>query len=99
MAALVSLAQAKAHLRIDSDAANTDVQFKVEQASAIILAYLAATVDPGWTVDTAPVNVQSAVLLMLGHLYEHRGDNMAPDAETWAAIRTLLVTLKTPAVA
>lgn len=99
MAALVTLRQAKDHLRIDADGQDNDIMLKVLQASAIVQTYLKAQGDPTWTDLTAPGNVQAAVLLMLGHLYEHRGDNLAPDGAVWDAVGRLLVGLRDPALA
>lgn len=48
----------------------------------------------------APARIQSAVLLMLTHLHEHRGDDdMAIDAALWEAIRRLLERDRDPALA
>jgi hypothetical protein len=52
-----------------------------------------------WTPDTAPGQVQSATLLMLGHLYEHRGDDPDTDDKLWAAIDRLLMRSRDPAYA
>lgn len=54
---------------------------------------------PVWTESTVPGPVQSAVLLMLGHLYEHRGDELASDENLWLAISRLLMRLRDPALA
>jgi gp6-like head-tail connector protein len=98
MAALVTLTQAKSHLR-DPDAAKADLELKIEQASAIILDYLKGEADPAWDEDTVPMPVQAATLLMLGHLYEHRGDDMTPDDVVWNAIGRLLCRFRDPALA
>jgi hypothetical protein len=171
--ALVTLAYAKAHLRIpaDDNAHNDDVSIKAEQASAIILDYLKSrinnrstivsssvasptlittlaahtylngntvtitghagstpdlngswtisnvtsttftipvavtvagtggTASVSWTYVTVPVHVQAAVLLMLTHLYEHRGDDQKADADVWLAIERLLIRSRDPAFA
>lgn len=168
--ALVTLQQAKDHLRITDDDHNTDVALKADQASAIILDYLKTrsntiasisvanptvittetphSLTTGWSVViagttttptvngtqvvtvtspttfTVPVNVtagqadvagtitlvpwtngtvpgpvQSATLLMLGHLYEQRGDDMKTDSDLWEAIGRLLCRLRDPALA
>jgi hypothetical protein len=171
MAALVSMEQAKDHLRITSDDHNADIQLKVELASAIILDYLkdranntiailsssvasptvlttdgshtfvngqtavitgdvdgvptingswvisnvlgssftiplavtvassGATATVVWDDSTAPGPVQAATLLMLTHLYEHRGDDQKSDTDLWFAIERLLMRSRDPAFA
>lgn len=61
----------------------------------------AGTVSTPVLNDTnVPARIQSAVLLMLTHLYEHRGDDdMAIDANLWEAIRRLLERDRDPALA
>lgn len=171
MAALVSLQQAKDHLRIpDEYAADADINQKVDDATAIVLDYLRTrTVDiesisianptviatslphgltsgvaysilgttttptvnglqtvtvltpttftvpvnvtvgqsdvagtigtPGWTDITVPGNVRAAILLVLTHLHENRGDDMRLDDAFWASMGRLLVRFRDPAVA
>lgn len=61
---------------------------------------VAGTVGPPvWTDATVPGRVQQSVLLMLTHLYEHRGDDMGGDASTWDAIERLLIRSRDPALA
>lgn len=55
--------------------------------------------SPAWTDSTAPQPVQSAILLMLTHLYENRGDNMQLDESLWKAVDRLLVRSRDPALA
>jgi hypothetical protein len=94
MAALVTLAAAKAHLRIDTpdgDPGDVALQTKLDQASALVLDRCNATawfraITPTWTVETVPAGVQAAIDTMVTHLWEHRGDDMAPDADVWAAV-------------
>jgi Phage gp6-like head-tail connector protein len=103
---LVSLALAKQHLRITDDLHDADVQSKADQASAIVIDYLKRAADaPPWDETSVPPPVQAGVLLMLTHLYEHRGDDMAPslrgdtpDADLWEALGRLLVRFRDPAL-
>lgn len=48
---------------------------------------------------TVPKAAQAATLLVLTHLYEHRGDDMAPDQNLWDAITRLLSMYRDPALA
>ena len=104
----VSLAEAKAHLRITDNDHDPEVQATADRAVAVILDYVAKgrTRFPDPTVP-APLTpdgliVQSAALDFLGSLYEHRGDDYGintPDAEVWQAIRRKLARLRNPAFA
>lgn len=99
MATVVTLAQAKTHLRITDTDHDADIQAKVDQADGIIRNYLKSQNDAAWTDETAPKAVQSATLLMVGHLFEHRGDDMDPDESLWKAIERLLMRYRDPALA
>ena len=102
-AALVSLTQAKAHLRITLpalDPGDVDIQLKLDQAEAIILDYLAEFVDAAWVSPaTAPGMVSASILLVLTDLYEHRGDDMTLSEKTWEAVARLLARSRNPALA
>ena len=87
---LVTLAQAKAHLRIDTldlappDALDADLALKLLQAEAIILDYLKIpeTSPPYWADETdVPPLVQAAILFQLGELYRFRGDDTSQFAD------------------
>jgi hypothetical protein len=99
MATLVTLAQAKTHLRITDADHDVDIQAKVDQADGIIRNYLKAQNVAAWDETTAPKAVQAAALLMVGHLFEHRGDDMEPDETLWKAIERLLIRYRDPALA
>lgn len=95
-AVLVTLTQAKAHLHITmpaGDPGDADIQFKLDQAEAIILDYLKGAKGQAvnWTdPTTAPGPVTAAILLMLARLFEQRGDDEEKDEALWAAIDRLL---------
>jgi hypothetical protein len=102
---LVSFEDAKAHLQIRDTTHDTDVFAKLTQASAIIRDYLKDRNDAAWTETTAPGPVQAATLILLGNLYEHRGDDFAlkgdaaNDVLAWEVIGRLLVRFRDPALA
>ena len=94
-AKLVTLTQAKAHLQItlpDGDPGDTEIQDTLNAAEAIILTYLKdAKGAADWTDPTStPGPVVQAIKLMLGQLYEHRGDDDTDYAEFWHRIDLLL---------
>ena len=102
-AVLVSLQEAKDHLRITTaalDPGDTDIQAKLDQAEAIIIRYLKSQADPLWVSPaTAPANVRAAILILLTALREHRGDDQTLDEGAWVTIERLLVSYRDPALA
>lgn len=104
--ALVSLINAKAHLRepLDSHDHDLDIQQKAEHASVLVLGLCNSTawwreITPLWTEANVPGDVQAAVLVLLTHLWEHRGDNMEPHDSIWRAVNSLLAMKKDPVIA
>jgi hypothetical protein len=76
MIELVSLGDAKEHLRQTGTRFDSDLQFKILQASDIVLNYLKINMDASpivfpWTGDI-PFGVQAACLLVLGDLSRYR---------------------------
>lgn len=102
-AVLVTLVQAKNHLRITlppGDPGDVDLQLKLDQAEAIILEYLDTAADAAWVSPaTAPPTVTAAILLTLGDLFEHRGDDHTLSEKTWEAVTRRLAQRHVPAVA
>jgi hypothetical protein len=93
-AVLVTLAQAKEHLKrnLAVEPGDDDIQLKLDQAEAIILRYLDTSADPAWVSPaTVPGEVSAVILLQLTDLYRHRGDDRQTSAETWQSITNLLV--------
>jgi Phage gp6-like head-tail connector protein len=90
---LLTLEDAKIHLRITDTAHDVDIQQKLTEAQDVIIDYLGEQVDPLWTDTTAPPRVLAAIKLHLELLFE-RGD----DEATWAAIRRLLARTRMQAI-
>lgn len=105
-AILVTLAQAKLQLGIPTtDTADTDrdalIQLKLDDAEGLILERVNATawwraITPTWDDTNVPAGVRSAILVLLTHLYEHRGDDMAVDEAAWSAIDRLIALNRDP---
>jgi hypothetical protein len=77
MAALVTLAVAKGHVRIDltDTAGDADLTLKIAQASETIVGWMTpALADATWTDLTAPSGVQKLVLRYVAFLQANRGD-------------------------
>lgn len=96
MTILITLDQAKVHLRIDTDdpEIEEDLLSKMEQASAIILDYI-EVIDSGWDETTVPEHIRTTVLMVLGNLWEHRGDTKESEPIT-EAIKSVLRRTRTP---
>lgn len=110
--AIVDFESAKLHLRVDHDEDDADIVFKLEQASAIIIDFLkmpagtwdlnsqnsgsGSSGDSGSAGDTAPMQVQAAVLMVLGELYKNRESNSDPLSKT---VKDMLRRLRDPALA
>jgi hypothetical protein len=113
--ALITLAQAKTHLRIALDDLqhDDDLTLKMEAATVIILDYLKRPIgeweagSPGSPGGGSPGDdqqltlVQIAILLVLGHLWAHRGDDLDEDqtGPITPAVESLLRRSRDPALA
>ena len=78
---IVTLAQAKKHLRLTTFEDDDDVYLKLEQATSMVLDYIWRDDDDwvdtivGWTATTAPRSIVAAVLVQFAELYRFRGDD------------------------
>jgi hypothetical protein len=80
---LVTLEQAKKHLRLSGSHEDDDLRMKLTQAQDIIIDYLdesrstewAAEMD-AWTEETVPERVRGAILLQCAELVRFRGDDV-----------------------
>ena len=91
MAEVVTLAEAKTHLKIRDAEHDVEIQAALTDADGVIRAYLGATNDPGWDASGAPPPVKRSVLLLMAHFYWKRGDVLGDEYEqVWAVIRSLL---------
>lgn len=78
MASLVSLAQAKAQLRIaaTTTARDVEVQELADRASATVIRSCGDQADDGWSDGTVavPSEIEVAILLLIAQMDENRGD-------------------------
>ena len=85
---VVSVAEAKAHLRLESDEEDAFIESLIEQAQAVAEDYCRVSFP-----DEAPEPVRLAVLLMISHYYENR-DN--PDKQVYVTMRIAFENLLYP---
>lgn len=100
MAALITTDAARRQLRLtqsDLDVADVaaDVAEKAVDATGIVIDYLKRP-EHGWTTDTVPQPVRSAILLVLTTIYEYRGGEVEPINE---AVKSILARMRDPALA
>lgn len=93
MAALVTLAEAKNHLRLDGDFEDEFVELRAEMATDIVIDYIKRP-EHEWTDADAPPLIKAAVLLMLGVLNEEREGATIPDG-----VKSILHRYRDPAIA
>ncbi len=81
---LVTLAEAKAHLRVDQDIEDSTIQIYIDAAREHIAKFL--------NVATPPTNaaVKAAALLIVGDLYEHRAAQLDSQVYKNDAVEALL---------
>jgi hypothetical protein len=70
---LLTLVEAKAHLKITDTASDADITQKLGAAQEYVFAKLGEAADPSWDATSAPQMVRHAVLLVLDAFYERRG--------------------------
>jgi hypothetical protein len=101
VATLITLQEAKSHLRVTGDDENADIEAKLQEACDLVLKHLNTGAVAGWSNGTVavPGNVKAAVCLMLTYLYELRGEAMDPSANVWIAIERVLTVTRVSALA
>jgi len=113
MPEVITLAEAKAHLRITSDAEDGDIDDKLAAATQVIIDYLSRRDQDwndemdAWTSETVPKSVRAAILVQLGELYRTRGDEDVAEARPTeqgtrglsATVTALLMRYRDPGVA
>lgn len=76
---LITLQQAKDHLRVDFDDLDSDIIFKTEQASALCLKFLKlpenSFLDSSGQPENVPFYLSAAVCVWLDILFTNRGVN------------------------
>jgi len=104
---LVSLEQAKDHLRIDADAGDDDLKLKIQAGSAAILAYVQGSRDRivdsnGDLIEGEPLRrTQTALLMLLGWLDRNRGgeeEEKLQQGELPFSVTMLIYDLRCPTI-
>lgn len=72
---LVTLEMVRGRLRIDAVDDQADVERMMREGTRIVLGYLKpqpadGPLDRGWTLDTVPEHVQTAILVVIRALYD-----------------------------
>jgi len=95
---LVSLDEAKQHLRLTGTAHDADVTAKLVAAQYQIVAKLGPAADATWTEETVPPAIAHAILILLDAFYERRGGDEANDTlhKALEVIELLLAPFKDP---
>ncbi len=97
---LVTLERAKAHLLIIGAADDAEVLSKIAEAEAIVLDYIGDRTNAnGWNKLTAPGVITSAVLIVLGALWEGREAAAESPEPISDAVRRLLRRYRKPPLA
>ena len=88
---MITLAEAKSHLRVDHTAEDTDIALKLKLAAAIVEDYSGIDVTYNGN-DIA----DAAILLVLGELYANRESSADPLS---SSVKTILERLRVPGFA
>ena len=106
---VISLEEAKSHLRITSVHDDQDIRDKLVAATQVIIDYLSRSDTAwndemdAWTTATIPASVRAAILVQLGELYRKRGDDSEtePDHPTRLSttVMALLMRYRDPGIA
>ncbi|EBV2922121.1 phage gp6-like head-tail connector protein [Salmonella enterica subsp. enterica serovar Oranienburg] len=107
MIELVTLEEAKMHLRIDDDYGDSDLTLKIQGGSAAILSYIQGSRtlvvdDSGNLIEGEPLTrVQTAMLVLLGYLDRNRGgeeEEKLKQGELPFSVTMLIYDLRRPTI-
>ena len=107
MIELVTLEEAKLHLRIDDDYGDSDLTLKIQGGSAAILSYIQGSRslvvdDSGKLIDgEALTRAQTALLVLLGYLDRNRGgeeEEKLKQGELPFSVSMLIYDLRKPTI-
>ena len=107
MIKLVTLEEAKMHLRIDDDYGDSDLTLKIQGGSAAILSYIQGSRalvvdDSGNLIVGEPLTrVQTALLVLLGYLDRNRGgeeEEKLKQGELPFSVSMLIYDLRKPTI-
>lgn len=107
MIELVTLDEAKMHLRIDDDYGDPDLTLKIQGGSAAILSYVQGSReliidDSGTLIKGEPLTrVQTALLILLGYLDRNRGgeeEQKLKQGELPYSVSMLIYDLRKPTI-
>ncbi|HIE3971835.1 TPA: head-tail connector protein [Serratia marcescens] len=107
MIELVTLEEAKLHLRIDDDYGDDDITLKIQGGSAAILAYVQGSRqlivdDTGKAIEGDPLSrVKTALLVLLGILDRNRGgeeEEKLKQGELPFSVSMLIYDLRRPSI-
>lgn len=107
MIELVTLEQAKLHLRVDEDYGDADLTLKIQGGSAAILSYIQGSRDKivdaqGELLEGEELRrVQTAMLVLLGYLDRNRGgeeEEKLQQGELPFAVTMLIYDLRLPTI-
>lgn len=103
MPELVTIDEAKAHLRLTGSEEDLDLTAKLTVATDLVVAHVTQRDDgewadevAAWDADTVPTPVKHAVLVQFAELYRVRGDDDQTVGENDAALSPLVRRLLSP---
>ncbi|TCL06906.1 head-tail connector protein [Sodalis ligni] len=107
MVALVTLQEAKDHLRIDDNAGDSDLTLKINAGSAALLSYIQGSKDSVIDADGNPIEgdaldrMKTALLVLLGYLDRNRGgeeESALQQGELPFSVTMLVYDLRRPTI-
>jgi hypothetical protein len=99
---LITMEEARAHLRVTGTRADEDIQLKIIAAGAILLNYIKVDQDESplsmpWGAEDVPWDIKAATMLILGELFAERESGKADVLSQ--AVKSLLHRYRDPAMA
>lgn len=98
MTMLVTLAEAKAHLKVETADGDAEITLLTKAASEGVLRYIKAATEADIPPDGVD-SVKAATLLQIGNLFRFRGDVENPETVLSPTVKAVLHGLRAPTLA